>query len=211
MLLQMDSFQLSMSHPVGKHPHFSQYTQFFKKNNYLKISNFLDSELALRVKTELKKSNFIETAYKVGKDETFYDGPLPVLSFLTRTPLMYQYIETLTERKAVDFIARGFRMTSKSKGYEWHTDQTHSQSVGITVCLSKKKYQGGTFLMRHISNPQTIIEIENTIFGDAILFGVGEGWEHKVTPVTGIQPKMSFVGWFFSEKITPDIFTNLYE
>ena len=55
--------------------------------------------------------------------------------------------------------------------------------------------------MRKQGSKRLLVQIANTGLGDAMLFRISGNLEHRVTEVTGDQPKTAFAGWFQSGEL----------
>ena len=68
--------------------------------------------------------------------------------------------------------------------------------VGLSINLSDNIYEGGYLQIRKKESKETIYQIQNVGFGDAIFFRITPFLEHQVTPLKGCIPRTVFAGWF---------------
>lgn len=57
-------------------------------------------------------------------------------------------------------------------------------------------FRGGTFELRNRSTLALLAQVNNTGFGDALLFRISADLEHRVTEVVDTVPKTACAGWF---------------
>jgi hypothetical protein len=128
------------------------------------------------------------------------------IHFLLNNPDCLSLIRTLTGCDAITEFRSGavYRMAPNS-GHEigWHDDLDHGDSsarenrrVGLSLNLSTAAFKGGTFELRERRTRKLIARVNNTGFGDALLFRVSRELEHRVTPIEDGPPKTAFTGWF---------------
>jgi hypothetical protein len=89
----------------------------------------------------------------------------------------------------------------------WHTDLGDDRLLAFSMNLGKKTHEGGV-LQIQTKSADTLIEVPNPDFGDAILFEISSELKHRVTNVKGPVPKTAFAGWF---KSSPDLWASLSE
>jgi hypothetical protein len=74
--------------------------------------------------------------------------------------------------------------------------------------LSTDVYEGGVLQIRRAGSQQILCEAHNTGFGDALVFRVDTGLEHRITPVEGNVPKTAMAGWFKSKPEARSLFAR---
>lgn len=77
----------------------------------------------------------------------------------------------------------------------WHDDLDGNRMVVMSVNLGEP-YEGGLLKLRERATGRILHEVANTGPGDAMLFRLGPGFDHYVSPVTGRVAKMALAGWF---------------
>ena len=78
---------------------------------------------------------------------------------------------------------------------DWHDDLTDHRMVGLTVGLGSESYTGGQLRLRFRGQARGTGAFLSR--GDAFLFRIGGGWEHKLEHVTSGCRTVG-VGWFRS-------------
>ena len=79
----------------------------------------------------------------------------------------------------------------------WHDDRNDkTRQVGFSMNLSTGVFRGGTFELRDCLTMKLLAEVNNTGFGDALLFRISRHLEHRVTPIIEGVPKTACAGWF---------------
>jgi len=107
------------------------------------------------------------------------------------------------------FRGRIYRFIPGQGHYDsWHTDHMDRRVVAMSLNLSSKVYEGGILQLRDRNSKQILLETANTGCGDAVLFRISEDLDHRVTDVTGKEPKTAFAGWFKSGR--PDFLSRLH-
>jgi hypothetical protein len=131
-----------------------------------------------------------------------------MLEFFPNNPNFLRIIEQITGQPRIGrFTGRVYRMTSSDGHFDhWHDDCAHNRVVTMSVNLSRRKYSGGALQIRRHGSTEILQEIQNTGFGDALLFRVAEHLTHRVLAITGDTPKTAFAGWFLEEE---DLLPNL--
>lgn len=209
MILE-NHLKISRSEIRCKNDTSREANRFFKENNYLRLKGILAPEVISASQASLAATTFKPNNWQVGSDESAYDGVHHLMNFLLKNGKLFEELERLTGRRVVDFFGRTFRLNPGNKGYSWHTDNSHGRVLGMTICLNETPFEGGSFLMRNRRTNSEPVKISTTQFGDALLFGIGDDWEHMVLPMEGENPKITFIGWFCSEKVKEPILAADY-
>ena len=81
--------------------------------------------------------------------------------------------------------------------------------MALSINLSTDVYGGGTFELRDRQTKAPLAQINNTGFGDALLFRVSNNLEHRVTEVVGKVAKTACAGWFRATGVS--LFADLVE
>jgi len=127
------------------------------------------------------------------------NATLGMLHFLVNDPQVFRFVERVTGVTGLcGFYGRVYRRLPDTDHHDsWHTDVLPDRAVGMSVNLSRNRYDGGVFEIRDDDEEKTVRgAVANVGFGDAILFAIAAGLEHRVTNVTGREPKTAFAGWF---------------
>lgn len=95
------------------------------------------------------------------------------------------------------FGGRVYRMVPGADHYDsWHNDIADGRKLGVSINLTVKPYEGGTFILRGRADQRVVRPMPNLGPGDANFFRIDQTLEHMVTPVAGSVPKTAFAGWF---------------
>ena len=127
-------------------------------------------------------------------------GALVVQAFvlLLNNPQLFRLIERLTGCARIgSFRGRVYLMQPSAGHYDsWHSDVDGNRLIGLSLNLSQAIYSGGLFQLRERDSMRLVAEIANHTLGDAHLFRIASGLEHRVTEVTGDVTKVALAGWF---------------
>jgi 2-oxoglutarate-Fe(II)-dependent oxygenase superfamily protein len=80
----------------------------------------------------------------------------------------------------------------------WHSDVARHRLVAMSINLSRRPYRGGVLQLRAAKSRRILRDVPNLGYGDAILFRIADGLEHRITDIEGNTPKTAFAGWFHS-------------
>ena len=82
----------------------------------------------------------------------------------------------------------------------WHNDIDIKKErlVGLSMNLSTEVFRGGAFELRDRWTTAPLAQVNNTGFGDALLFRISPDLQHRVTEVEDTVPKVACAGWFFA-------------
>ena len=70
--------------------------------------------------------------------------------------------------------------------FSWHNDRNDPlREVGFSMNLSTDVFRGGTFELRDTRTLTPLAQVNNTGFGDALLFRISSDLQHRVTEVVG--------------------------
>ena len=93
------------------------------------------------------------------------------------------------------FNGRVFRFLPDSDHCDaWHGDNADTRLVALSLNLSPRAYEGGVLELRRRGEEKPFQRAVNSVFGDAIIFRLDAGLVHRVTDVTGAEPKTAFAG-----------------
>lgn len=147
------------------------------------------------VKHETHEGRIFGTTLFVPKSEP----ALFLLHFILNRPPLFEAVERVAGCAMLGNFTGRLHRTTCENAHEigWHDDTAYTRSVGINIGLSPESYDGGLFQLR---DPEGRVraEIGRTTPGDAFLFRIGEGWQHRLTPVESGCRTVA-VGWFLRE------------
>jgi hypothetical protein len=123
-----------------------------------------------------------------------------LLAFLLNNPEFLNVIRTITGCTQIsEFSGRVYRMAAGPQHHlSWHNDIDikEKREIGLSMNLSTNAFQGGTFELRNRSTLAPLAQVNNTGFGDALLFRISADLQHRVTQIVGPVPKTACAGWF---------------
>lgn len=83
---------------------------------------------------------------------------------------------------------------------DWHDDLAEPErKLAITINLGRTPHCGGTFEFRDLASGAPPFRHVHAKPGDALLFPIGAGLQHRVLPVTDGGPRTVFAGWFLGD------------
>jgi 2-oxoglutarate-Fe(II)-dependent oxygenase superfamily protein len=178
----------------------------FSKNDCVLLPGFLDLAIGRTIAKQLTRTQFIPGSYRkdgilTGADEYSEKSPMPILHFVMNSLEVIQTIESIARCRIIGpFVGRLYRMNPRSGHFlSWHDDLGRGSMVGVSLNLSSSPYEGGALQIRNRSRAGRPRKIPNKRFGDAVLFRVAEGLEHRIMPLRGSSPKIAYAGWFKSD------------
>jgi len=121
-----------------------------------------------------------------------------LVHFLLNDPVLFDLLQQITSCGRIGrFYGRVYRMVPGAGHYDsWHDDAFENRMITISINLSRQLYHGGLLQLRDRKSKQLLHEVANTGFGDAIVFRVDRGLQHRVTDVDGEVEKVALSGWF---------------
>ncbi len=124
------------------------------------------------------------------------DPALVTLHFMVNRPELFDAVSRITGvPKPGNFTSRLHRtMPAEDLHLDWHDDGLDYRTLGLNINLSSVPYEGGILEMR--SPDHTVVgSVGQLPAGDAFLFRIGNGWQHRLTPVRSGHRTVA-VGWF---------------
>jgi hypothetical protein len=124
------------------------------------------------------------------------DPALIALHFVVNRPELFDIVARIADiPQPGNFTSRLHRTTPVADQHiDWHDDGLDGRILGLNINLTTEPYKGGLLQVR---NPTRTItgEIGQLPPGDAFLFRVADGWQHRLTPVAEGERTVA-VGWF---------------
>jgi hypothetical protein len=124
------------------------------------------------------------------------DATLFALHFLLNRPRLFDLVEEITECGTPgNFIGRIHRtFAGADQHIDWHDDISDYRAVGLNIYLGVKGFSGGLFQIRD-AEKRVRREVKFEVTGDAFLFRLDRGWQHRLTRVESGSRTVG-VGWF---------------
>lgn len=178
-----------------------RYADLFRTQHAIACPALLDPELLALLLTRCRSGRFVdESVTRLGTREV--EAPqrvghaLNVL--LNRAPLL-RWLETATGCASLDGVAGRVVQTRANDhdALDWHDDLNEpDRRLAITISLSDTPYRGGTFELRDAASEALCLSHDHARAGDALIFAVRPGLEHRVLPLRNGGPRRVYAGWF---------------
>jgi hypothetical protein len=124
---------------------------------------------------------------------------MTALHFILNRPDLFQTVELASGCPPLgNFAGRVHRTRAGAdQGIDWHNDAVQHRTVGLNINLGEEEFSGGLFQIRG-PDRKMCMELKHSMPGDAFLFRIDPGWEHRLTQVESGQRTVA-VGWFRTE------------
>lgn len=119
---------------------------------------------------------------------------------LTRREML-RWVSEATGCGPLATVTGGVAQTQPGSGQalDWHSDRGDPlRRVAVTINLSDRRYEGGLFELRTTPAHAMLVAHRHEEPGAMLLFRIGRGLEHRVTPVEAGGPRRVFSGWFMA-------------
>lgn len=199
MRLQLDRrgtrYERSEAELAGARRHYD-------RRHWIRLPQFLSPDLFADLQNRLAFARFYERRH-TGVVPPSIDlcmeanGVSAMLELITNDRALFDAVREIT---GCDPIARFsgsvYRLTpGLGHHHEWHDDVSRNRVAAMSINLSPAPYTGGVLQMRDRETERMLDEIANTGPGDAVLFRLSPGLQHRAIEVTeGL--KTAFAGWF---------------
>jgi 2OG-Fe(II) oxygenase superfamily len=176
----------------------------FASQHCVVLESLLEQALLKRIHQHIERAQWHISSFEDGFFGTEFTADEPVtcnlLALLLNNPEFLNVVRMITSCTEIsEFSGRVYRMTAGPQHQlSWHNDIDikEKRQVGFSMNLSTDVFRGGTFELRSCSTQAPHAQVNNTGFGDALLFRISPDLEHRVTPVVGSVPKTACAGWF---------------
>jgi 2-oxoglutarate-Fe(II)-dependent oxygenase superfamily protein len=186
----------------------------FAKDRCVLLPGLIDPGLLAFVAPRLEREAWVRKMHgRIGAEDVLDDAlAVGLLEFVANTPAFLAAVRRISGRAELTrFKGRIYRLAPGSHDYDsWHSDVVDGEPprlAGMSVNLGARGHEGGNLQFRAASSERIEFEIANTGWGDATLFDISGDRKHRVTAVTGREPRIAFAGWFTSG--TEDYFASL--
>ena len=206
--------QLQKSREIIDSDDLGRLKTAFARENCVFLPKLLDAAILKFLVPHLERQIWIQRSHEgIGSDDILCDGAaVRLLHFVTNTPGFLEAVREISGCKDLTlFQGNVYRLIPDSDHYDsWHDDVKENSDrrlVGMSLNLGSRDYEGGVFQLREEDSKRIIFEIANTGWGDATLFRLSSRFKHRVTAVTGKEPRVAFAGWFRAD--TADFLASL--
>ena len=170
----------------------------FCTRHCVRLRGFVEPRVLAKIQAQVAAAPFAPRAHGSISTELCMQphAAVGLLHFLVNDPAVFRLVEQVSGVRGLSFfVGRVYRMLAGSGHYDsWHTDVGNDHQIGMSVNLGAEPYEGGVFQIRRPDGEPA--SLPNTGPGDAILFAIADGLEHRVTPMQGEAAKTAFAGWF---------------
>jgi len=173
----------------------------YASRSFVYLRQLIAPELLDLFCTNVEKGGFERLEHPYGAELDTTDLKTSALiDVLFNNTRLFEFIQTITDCGSIgSFNGRVYRYLADEDHYDgWHNDLVQHRIVALSLNITKQSYEGGLLELKDLDS-QVIESIQNTVFGDAILFRLASHLEHRRTPVRGNVPKTAIAGWFRSE------------
>jgi hypothetical protein len=172
----------------------------FERNHHILVPGLVRGRLLDRIRREVDAAEFEVKEHKGIKTElcSRSDRAIALLELLTNDPEFFEAVREITGCDRIGtFLGRVYRMLPGPEHEDaWHGDLIKGRMVAMSVNLSEAPYSGGVLEIRDEQSKRVLHGIPNTGAGDAVIFRLARGLQHRVTAVEGALPKTAYAGWF---------------
>jgi hypothetical protein len=173
----------------------------FATNHCVVLEKLLEPPLLEKVQRQIEAAAWHSSVFEDGTELTLDRDTMPaqLLRFLLNIPEFLNVIRNITGCVQIsDFTGRVYRMEAGPQHQlSWHGDTIDRQrQVGFSMNLSTDVFRGGTFELRDRWSLAPLAQVNNTGFGDALLFRISDDLQHRVTQVENAVAKTACAGWF---------------
>jgi hypothetical protein len=177
----------------------------FDREHSFVLPALLDPALLRRTLSELETATFEEQVDEgIGRELRMTENLAShLLRFLVNDPDFFVVVERITGCGRIgNFTGRVYRALPHSAHFDdWHDDLFGESLLGMSLNLSPRPFAGSVLRIRYRSG-QIVREIANVGLGDAVVFRLAPGLQHRLTPLEGSVVKTAFAGWF---RARPDL------
>ena len=121
-----------------------------------------------------------------------------VLQLLTNAGPLFNLVEAVSGCGPIgSFVGRVYSVVPGQGHHDaWHDDMVGGRLAAMSLNLGLEPFEGGVLQIREQASRRLLNEIANTGPGDAVVFRLSFGFEHRITEVQGRASKTAFAGWF---------------
>jgi hypothetical protein len=174
----------------------------FDRQHYLKFPRLLGPGLLDFLQAKVNESDFYERVHDgIASNKELCmtgNGAFGALLCLINDEKLFQIIQDVTQCDQIRcFEGRVYRVNPGQGHHDsWHNDIGDNRLVAMSINLSKEVYSGGVLQIREVGSEKIISGVANVGIGDAVVFRLSPGLQHRITNVEGTASKTAFAGWF---------------
>lgn len=175
----------------------------FQRQHAIVLEQFLEPGLLAQVQEALANAQFVQRRHESIRLElciTAESLAFHMMLMLANRPQLFALIQRITGCPPLGYcLGRVYRFPPGSEFFDhWHDDLGDGRQIGMSINLGAEPYRGGVLELRK-DKKKLLGKFPNTTPGNALLFRIRAGLEHRVTAVQGSVPKTAFAGWFIDQ------------
>jgi hypothetical protein len=188
------------------------YREEFALTSCILVPGFLSGNVLENILKKLGKAPF-QTKFEMNEMNKFgkvlfvpiNDPVVFTFQLLLNNRDLFSTLQEITKCDSIgNFVGRIHRSEEGGDhAIGWHSDNSDTRLLAITLCLGTEDYTGGKFQIRKTGDDNIIKEFGQLTAGDAIIFKISPGLEHRLTTLETGKRTVG-VGWFRAQ---PDFTT----
>jgi hypothetical protein len=177
----------------------------FEAVHCIRLPRLLTPGLLAALLPRLARATFEERVHEgIGSNRelAMTDGALSgVLHVLTNGRPLFEVIERVSGHAGIgSFLGRVYRVVPGHGHHDaWHDDLVSGRLVAMSINLGSEPFEGGVLQIRERASGRVLNEIANVEPGDALVFRLSPGLQHRISEIEGRVAKTAFAGWFVAE------------
>jgi len=177
----------------------------FATEHCVVLRNILEAPLLEKIQRDIEQAQWQSGSAFTDSFGAVFTSHDPVafrvIQFLLNNPRFLDVVRIITGCKQISEFFGGatYRMVAGHQHHiSWHDDlpDNENRQAGISMNLSTGVFRGGAFELRNRLTKKLVAHVNNTGFGDALLFRLSRELQHRVTPIMEGVPKTAYTGWF---------------
>jgi hypothetical protein len=187
--------------PLGSADELAALRGAFSRQRAVVLSDFLTDELRKMLGRLWRAATFApQTLPGLGGRAIETPGrTADALCLMLARPQLYRWLEGLTGCAPLGGVTGDVAQLAAGSGdgLLWHDDRGEpDRRLAVTVNLGEAPHEGGVFELRRRATGEVVFRHAHRTSGEALIFEIAAGLEHRVLPVTGGGPRTAFAGWF---------------
>jgi hypothetical protein len=176
----------------------------FRRQHFVVLRSFVSGSLLDQLRDDVEAGDFeVRVDEGIATELWQRGGRGPTrLWFIANDPELFELVDEITSCGTIrSFVGRVFRMLpGREHEDSWHDDDMHGRLIAMSINLSSGPYAGGTLEIRDSQSKKVLSRVSKTNPGDAVLFRIAPGLQHKVSSLRGDVPRTTYAGWFTSKR-----------
>jgi hypothetical protein len=185
----------------------------FQSHGFLTLTSFVSPALLTTIVDALDGTEFYEREHHgIGKELCAMPGPVSgALELMMNDPRLTAIVSEITAVGPIGcFEGRVYRLAPHPDHYDsWHGDVGQDRLLACSVNLGREPFVGGELQIRRTGSPDTSVDVHNVTPGDAVIFRIDPGYEHRVAGVRGTVARTAYAGWFRREPQYADLLAGV--